>query len=87
MTKKKLLNEALEVKGISPDKNIVLYDANGTDAKEVEKYLREKAYENLFTYDVKEWTKDESLPIVNYKNYHKNSSRKCRKRRSRRKNT
>ena len=67
--KEKTLDEALEVKGISPDKNIVLYDANGTDAKEVEKYLSEKGYENLYTYDVKQWAEDESLPMVQYKNY------------------
>ena len=67
--KEKQLDETLEVKGISPDKNIVLYDANGTDAKEVEKYLSEKGYENLYTYDVKQWTEDESLPMVQYKNY------------------
>ena len=67
--KEKQLDEALEVKGISPDKNIVLYDANGTDAKEVEKYLSEKGFENLYTYDVKQWAEDESLPMVQYKNY------------------
>ena len=51
--KKKKLEETLKAKGISPDK-IVLYDANGTeDAKKVEKYLSEKGYKNLYTYDVK----------------------------------
>ena len=69
--KEKKLKETLEAKGISSDKNIVLYDANGTDAKEVEKYLSEKGYKNLYTYDVKQWAEDESLPMVQYKNYQK----------------
>ena len=69
--KEKSLKEALETKGISPDKNIVLYDTNGTDAKEVAKYLSEKGYKNLYTYDVKQWAEDESLPMVQYKNYQK----------------
>ena len=68
--KEETLNTALETKGISSDKNIVLYDANGTDAKEVAGYLKGKGYEKVFTYDVKEWAKDESLPIENYENYH-----------------
>jgi molybdopterin synthase sulfurtransferase len=67
--KEKKLDETLEIKGISPDKNIVLYDANGTDAKEMEKYLSEKGYKNLYTYDVNQWAEDESLPMVQYKNY------------------
>lgn len=68
--KEALLDEALETKGITPEKNIVLYDANGADASEVANYLSEKGYENLYTYDVKQWAEDESLPMVRYKNYH-----------------
>jgi molybdopterin synthase sulfurtransferase len=67
--KEKTLDAALETKGISPDKNIVLYDANGTDANEVAEYLKGKGHKNIFTYDVKEWAKDESLPMEKYENY------------------
>jgi len=67
--KDKVLEEALKTKGISSDKNIVLYDANGKDALDVANYLSEKGYKNLYTYDVKEWAKDESLPMVKYDNY------------------
>lgn len=67
--KEKKLKETLEIKGISPDKNIVLYDTNGKDAKKVANYLSEKGYKNLNTYDVKQWAEDESLPMVQYKNY------------------
>ena len=67
--KGKTLDKALETKGIEKDKNIVLYDANGKDAKEVANYLSEKGYKNLYTYNVADWAKDESLPMESYENY------------------
>lgn len=67
--KDKTLEEALKTKGISPEKNVVLYDANGKDGKEVADYLSQKGYKKIYSYDVKEWTKDETLPIEAYANY------------------
>ena len=67
--KEKTLDKALETKGIEKDKNIVLFDANGKDAKEVANYLSEKGYKNLYTYNVADWAKDESLPMESYENY------------------
>lgn len=67
--KDKLLDEALKTKMISTDKNVVLYDANGKDAKEVAEYLKGKGYEKLYTYDVKEWANDDSKEMESYKNY------------------
>ena len=67
--KEKTLDKALETTGIEKDKNIVLYDANGKDAKEVANYLSEKGYKNLYTYNVADWAKDESLPMESYENY------------------
>ena len=67
--KEKTLDKALETKGIEKDKNIVLYDANGKDAKKVANYLSEKGYKNLYTYNVADWAKDESLPMESYENY------------------
>lgn len=67
--KEKTLDKALETKGIEKDKNIVLYDANGKDAKEVANYLSEKGYKNLYTYNVADWAKDENLPMESYENY------------------
>lgn len=67
--KEKTLDKALETKGIEKDKNIVLYDANGKDAKEVANYLSEKGYKNLYTYNLADWAKDESLPMESYENY------------------
>lgn len=67
--KEEILEEALSTKGIDKEKNIVLYDDNGEDAKAVADYLSEKGYENLYSYDVKEWAADESLPMESYDNY------------------
>lgn len=67
--KDKTLEKALETKGIDKDKNIVLYDANGKDAKEVASYLSEKGYNNLYTYNVSDWANDETLPMESYEKY------------------
>lgn len=67
--KEKTLEKALETKNIDTDKNIVLYDANGKDAKEVANYLSSKGYKNLYIYDLNEWANDESLPMEKYENY------------------
>ena len=67
--KDEILQEALETKGILPDKNIVLYDANGTDAVAVADYLSSKGYENIYTYDVNEWASDDSKPMVQFPGY------------------
>jgi thiosulfate/3-mercaptopyruvate sulfurtransferase len=67
--KEETLEKALETKGIEKEKNIVLYDANGEDANEVANYLSDKGYTNLYTYDVAEWAKDDTLPMESYENY------------------
>lgn len=67
--KEEILDEALKTKGIDAEKNVVLYDANGEDAKAVAEYLSGKGYKNLYVYDVKEWASDESLPMAKYENY------------------
>lgn len=67
--KENILSEAIDVKGIAPAKNIVLYDANGKDALKVAEYLKGKGYKNLYIYDVKEWAEDENLPMEFYENY------------------
>jgi 3-mercaptopyruvate sulfurtransferase SseA len=67
--KEQRLDEDLKVKGISMDKNVVLYDANGKDAKKVLEYLKGKGFTKLYLYDVKEWAKDSTLEMVSYPNY------------------
>ena len=67
--KEEILYEALKTKGIDKDKNIVLYDSNEEDAKVVGNYLSQKGYTNVYTYNVKEWAKEESLSMESYENY------------------
>lgn len=64
-----ILQEALDTKGIAKEKNIVLYDANGTDASQVAEFLASKGYENLYVYDINEWAKDESKNLVKFPGY------------------
>ncbi|MGJ7911276.1 rhodanese-like domain-containing protein [Neobacillus sp. LXY-1] len=67
--KEKLLKELLKNKGITSSKNVILYDANGKDASEVAEYLNKEGFQNLFTFNVKEWAADESLPMEKFANY------------------
>lgn len=64
-----LLQEALDTKGISKDKNIVVYDVNGVDASDVATYLTSKGYENLYVYDLNDWANDDSKTLVKYPGY------------------
>ncbi len=63
------LTDLLKTKGIAKEKNIVLYDANGEDAKAVANYLQEQGFESLYTFDVKEWAANEELAMESYPNY------------------
>lgn len=63
------LDEALKTKGISSDKNIILYDSNNKDSKEVGTYLNKKGFKNLYSYNVSEWAKDTNLPMESFKNF------------------
>lgn len=63
------LKEVLKTKGITAEKNIVLYDANGKDAIEVANYLKEQGFKNLYTFDVNEWAANEDLAMESYPNY------------------
>ncbi len=65
---KTALEAALSNKGISTEKSIVLYDANGKDAQDVAGYLSSKGYSNLHYYDINSWP--EEMPLRKYKNYH-----------------
>ncbi|MBB6215511.1 thiosulfate/3-mercaptopyruvate sulfurtransferase [Anaerosolibacter carboniphilus] len=67
--KEEKLEKILSDKGIIAEKNIVLYDANGNDAKELADYLASKGYKNLYAYNVKEWASDDNLPMESYPNY------------------
>lgn len=66
--KEQTLKEALAVKGITNEKNIILYDANGRDAVEVAEYLKTQSYGNLYYYNINLWPVEK--PLRRYENYH-----------------
>ncbi|MEH7154729.1 sulfurtransferase [Neobacillus drentensis] len=67
--KEKKLTDTLKSKGITSDKNVILYDANGKDAQTVADFLNKEGFKKLFTYDVKDWAANQNLAMENYPNY------------------
>lgn len=63
------LEQALKNKGLSKDRNLVLYDANGKDAKEVASYLKGQGYNNLYYFDINQWANDSERPLVKFPRY------------------
>ena len=63
------LKEILSSKGITKDKQIILYDANGKNADAVAAFLQSQGMENIYHYDVTKWANDTSLPMEKYTNY------------------
>lgn len=63
------LKALLKSKGITSDKHVVLYDANGKDAQNVTGYLKDQGFTSLYTYDVKDWAADKTLSLESYPNY------------------
>lgn len=66
--KENLLNKSLSKKGITKDKKVIIYDANGKDAKIVADYLVSKGITNISLFDIKEWDKA-NKPLISYANY------------------
>lgn len=64
-----ILERSLENKGLTPGKKVIVYDANGKDAKVVAEYLIEKGISDISVYDVNEWANDNSLEMESYPNY------------------
>ncbi len=63
------LKKLLKSKGISSNKKVVLYDANGKDAKNVAEYLKSLGFHSIYQYDVKDWAANKDLPLDSYPNY------------------
>lgn len=68
-SREQVLTEAMENKGLTEDKKVIVYDTNGKDAKEVAEYLKSKGIKDVQTYDANEWINDESLEMESYPNY------------------
>lgn len=67
---KEPLEDLLTAKGITRNKQVILYDANGSDAVQVADYLTSLGYEHLYRYDIHQWAADSSLPLERNVNYH-----------------
>jgi molybdopterin synthase sulfurtransferase len=63
------LKALLKSKGMTPNKQIVLYDANGKDANNVASFLRKQGFNQIYEYDVKAWAANKDLPLESYPNY------------------
>lgn len=67
-TKTERLDSILTTKGITQNKNIVLYDYNNKDAKKVAEYLNKKGYKNIYLYNISDWI-NSGKTLESYKNY------------------
>lgn len=67
LSREEVLTEALKVKGIAPEKTIVLYDTNGEDAAIVAEYLQGKDFSNIQYFNAKDYEGE----VVQYANYKK----------------
>ncbi|MGL5050004.1 MAG: sulfurtransferase, partial [Fusobacteriaceae bacterium] len=66
---KNILKERILEKGITSEKNVVLYGTNSVDIEKVSNYLKENKIANIFEYNLNENEDYEQLPFVNYENY------------------
>ncbi|MDD7401160.1 MAG: rhodanese-like domain-containing protein [Eubacteriales bacterium] len=66
LTREDVLTEALAVKGIVPEKTVILYDTNGSDAQQVADYLAGHGFEQIKYFNAKAY---KASPVVAYANY------------------
>ncbi len=67
-SREEVLKGYLENKKLTEDKNVIIYDTNGTDAAAVADYLISKGIKNVSTYDANEWINDDTLEMESYPN-------------------
>lgn len=67
--KAQILKDAMATKGITADKKVIIYDANGSDAQKVANYFGAQGLENISTFDINEWADDAALELVQYPDY------------------
>jgi len=60
-----LLAETLNTKGITAEKNIILYDTDLGNATKVQTYLEKNGFESVSVFDLNQWSGD----LVQYENY------------------
>lgn len=67
-SRQEVLDLAIQDKGITPEKNIIIYDTNGKDAQKLAQYLKEKGINHIKTYDANEWI-NQDKELLSYPNY------------------
>lgn len=67
-TRQEVLDLAMKDKGISADKNIIIYDTNGKDAQKLAQFFQGKGISNIKTYDANDWI-NQDKELLSYANY------------------
>lgn len=67
-TRQEVLDLAMKDKGITADKNIIIYDTNGKDAQKLAHFFQGKGISNIKTYDANDWI-NQDKELVSYANY------------------
>ncbi|WP_227762119.1 rhodanese-like domain-containing protein [Zhaonella formicivorans] len=70
---KQTLTDTLKTKGITADKNIVIYDVDKGNSEAMAGALKELGYKNIYIYKggASEWAKNKDLPMESLPNYSK----------------
>ena len=68
--KAEVLSTALRVKGIEPQRHVVLCGTNQRCRNRVASYLHELGFQQLFDFDLNTWANDEARPLIRYENFH-----------------
>ena len=68
-TREQVLTQYLADKGLTLEKKVIVYDANGGDARAVADYLVSKGISQVSLYDVNQWASDASLEMEQYPGY------------------
>lgn len=66
--KEELIKENMEIRGITSDKNIILYDSNEKDHKIVGEYLTKQGFKNIYYFNLNNESLDD-LKMQSYPNY------------------
>ena len=67
-SREEVLDLAIKDKGITADKNLILYDTNGKDAQKLADYFRKKGFTKIQTYDATDWIK-QGKELSSYPHY------------------
>ncbi|MBN2898012.1 MAG: thiosulfate sulfurtransferase [Clostridia bacterium] len=64
-----VLDQALEIKGITSDKKVILYNDITANNEAVKAYLEAKGFASVELYDLNNWVSESGSELVKYENY------------------